>query len=101
MVDSSCYTEASGKFVFTGLKDGDVVYCKMTNAKFPDLTLQTTSVTVLTTNPHTHGAAHTADDQVLADHGGMTQHHLVVVRIPVPQVYKAFCNKELRKASFL
>ena len=46
VVDSSCYTETDGKFVFTGLKDGDVVYCRMTNGKFPGLTLKTTAVTI-------------------------------------------------------
>ena len=46
-VDPSLYTETDGKFVFTGLDHGDVIYCEMTNAIFPNLTLKTTEVTVI------------------------------------------------------
>ena len=46
VVDSSLYTEANGVFTFTGLQNGDVVYCTMTNDRFPSLTLQTTQMTI-------------------------------------------------------
>ncbi|MCL2639430.1 MAG: hypothetical protein FWD53_01150, partial [Phycisphaerales bacterium] len=46
IVAKSSYTEVGGKFTFTGLNDGDVIYCTMTNAKFPELMLETTQVTI-------------------------------------------------------
>jgi len=61
-VDSSLYTEIGGKFTFTGLNNGDVIYCEMTNVRFIDyigeieeetglpwqvgMTLKTTHITV-------------------------------------------------------
>ncbi|MCL2648053.1 MAG: fibronectin type III domain-containing protein [Phycisphaerales bacterium] len=46
VVPQNNYMETNGKFVFLGLKNGDTIYCTMTNAKFPGLTLQTTPVTI-------------------------------------------------------
>ena len=40
------YEEANGTFKFSGLSDGSVIYCVMTNEKFPKLTLKTTEVTI-------------------------------------------------------
>ena len=46
VVPSNLYTNNNGKFTFHGLKNGDAIYCEMTNAQFPDLTLRTTDVTI-------------------------------------------------------
>jgi len=43
----SNYTETNGKFVFSGLNAGDVIYGEMTNEKFLGLTLKTTEVELL------------------------------------------------------
>ena len=46
VVPTSRYSASGGRFAFTGLANGDAVYCVMTNPKFPGLTLQTTSVKI-------------------------------------------------------
>lgn len=46
IVDSSLYTESEGVFVFHGLKEGDKIYCTMSNGKFPGLTLKTTPMSI-------------------------------------------------------
>ncbi|MCL2647465.1 MAG: leucine-rich repeat domain-containing protein [Phycisphaerales bacterium] len=46
VVSKDDYTETNGQFVFGGLNNGDVIYCMMTNARFPKLGLQTTQVTI-------------------------------------------------------
>ena len=43
------YSSDNGKFTFHGLTEGSVIYCKMTNAQFPGLTLWTTDITISTT----------------------------------------------------
>jgi Leucine-rich repeat (LRR) protein len=46
VVNSTLYSESNGIFTFTGLNATDVIYCEMTNAAFPNLTLATTSITI-------------------------------------------------------
>ncbi|MCL2645643.1 MAG: leucine-rich repeat domain-containing protein [Phycisphaerales bacterium] len=59
------YTETNGQFVFDGLHTDDVIYCTMTNATFPELTLQTTEVTILaSTLAAPTGVTATAKDAV-------------------------------------
>ena len=41
------FSNDGGVFTFTGLEAGDVIYCVMTNDRFPDLVLQTTFVTII------------------------------------------------------
>ena len=45
------YTAEDGVFTFTGLNDGDIIHCEMTNARFPLLTLKTSQVTIVAVLP--------------------------------------------------
>ena len=71
-VDASLYTAANGIFTFTGLQNGNVIYCEMTNPGYPGLTLQTTEVTIrevvdpLTTPTHFHSTGKTSNSVSLA-----------------------------------
>ncbi|MCL2006268.1 MAG: fibronectin type III domain-containing protein, partial [Planctomycetaceae bacterium] len=52
VVDSSLYTESNGIFTFSGIQDGSIIYCTMTNDRFPGWTLETTEVMISeTSNP--------------------------------------------------
>lgn len=44
------YTENNGKFTFIK-RQGDYLFCQVTNASFPDLTLTTENITTLSTEP--------------------------------------------------
>jgi Leucine-rich repeat (LRR) protein len=46
VVSTGIILHGDGTFTFDGLQNGDVVYCEMTNALYPGLTLQTTNVTI-------------------------------------------------------
>ena len=46
VVASDLYTNTDGKFTFNADFAGSGLYCEMTNVQFPDLTLQTTTVTI-------------------------------------------------------
>jgi len=48
-VSSSLYTEDNGVFTFTGLQNGDRIYCRMTNTDYPSLVLYTTEIRIIVT----------------------------------------------------
>ena len=45
-VDYRLYTDTNGMFFFTGLLEGDVIYCTMANTEFPGLLLTTSQIKI-------------------------------------------------------
>jgi len=72
------YTVANGVFTFTGLQNGDVIWCTMTNPSFPGMTLETTGVTIAPAGYNAHDWVKVEAAKVI---NGLTDSHVTWTEI--------------------